>query len=543
MNNQGYSTSSEFFQLRLVIALAGLASVGGCAFGPSRPSFVPVSPAVMPGVAAAAASPNAATTASTGSASRPTTAPTAPTAPALPSTGVRASPRVTMSPLQSYTTPQAGNGQEPIEAARAEPSRPEAGATTAASSGSGGTARQSSAPMAVPASASAPAPAGSVLASTSSAPSVASVASVSAASSNVAGESVPAGSASVAAGRPDPEQTLPYRIGSPPGGAAAQDLPRRESAGLSDMSGASNFQIPLNQCWGQVTIVPTARKKVTQLVTEQARTRYKVSQARLRSDQMPVVVKDAAQTYKLEQPQYVQVTESVKIQDEYTRLKIVPAVYKTIEEDVLVESARTGLRPCAAVGGRVGKAAGMPQSGSQCSYEIPARYRKVQVQTLVKPESVIEEVVPAVYKTISRMVVAEPAKVVPVEIPASTVQMPIASVETPPAATPEQVQAVTMQVDVTEYDRKSPQLTWSRFICESELTPDLVMAMQKGLQREGFMRGTPDGKFGLQTLQAAKDFQGSKGIQSDFITYQTLEWLGVQTATASESRGKPRSAP
>jgi hypothetical protein len=332
----------------------------------------------------------------------------------------------------------------------------------------------------------------------------------------------------------DADQTLPYRV-APPVPSAAHDLPRRDGSTSAEMGASANFQIPLNQCWGQVTLVPTARKKVTQLVTEQARTRYTVSQAKMRSDQKPVVIKDAAQTYKLEQPQYVQVTESVKVQEEHTRLKIVPAVYKTVEEDVLIEAARTGLRPCAAVGARINRAAGIAQPSAQCSYEIPARFRKVQVQTLVKPESVVEEVVPAVYRTITRMVVSEQAKVVPIEIPAATVQMGISSVESPPAATAEQVQAVTTRVDVTEYDRKSPQLTWSRFICESDLTPELVLSMQRGLQREGYMRGNPDGKFGLQTLQAAKDYQASKGVQSDYITYQTLEWLGVPSASRSTS--------
>lgn len=528
MKHQAVPARPEFVGLRRALALAGLASVGGCAMGPTQPAFVPVAtavpmaPASAGNVPAVGAGPSAAG-ASAGSAgvARPT-------------------PRVGVSPLNAtsvplVTKPTTGVGAAPV-------------VTTGSSSASA----LQMPPLSAPGSAAAtPKPSTPVPAT-----STASALPVGQLPAGRADGAVRADSAS-RSDSPTPtdaDLTLAYRVVPPSEASAARDLPQRDEPGaLSSgspmvkpampLSSAANFQIPLNQCWGQVTLVPTARKKVTQLVTEQARTRYRVSQARLRSEQKPVVVKDAAQTFKLEEPRYVQITESVKVQDEYTRLRVVPAEYKTIEEDVLVEPARTGLRPCAAVGARSGNLAGVAMPSAQCSYEIPARYRKVPVRTLVKPETVVEEVVPAVYKNVTRMVLADPAKVVPIEVPAATIQMPVASVEAPPAATAEQVQAVTTQLEVTEYDRSAPQLSWSRFLCANELSPDLVMAMQKGLQREGLLRGTADGKIGPQTLQAAKDFQASKGIQSDFITYQALEWLGVPTATGADAEARTRAMP
>ncbi len=328
--------------------------------------------------------------------------------------------------------------------------------------------------------------------------------------------------------KPDSDSTIVRKIESPVRERVSSDLPKHDEAPATDLQGYNRVHLSANQCWGQAAIVPTSKKKVTQMVTEEARTRYRLSQAKLRNYRMPVVVKEAAQTYKLEQPQYVQVTESVKVQEAYKRLRVEPAEYKTEEREVLVESARIGLRPCPAVGARSSKSTSTSQATAQCTYEIPARYRKIKVQTLVKPETVREELIPAVYKEITKMVLAEPAKVVPVQIPESTVDMPVSSVEVPPAAVPEQVQAVTVSVDVTEYENKSPQLTWSRVICESDLSPDLIKTLQMSLQREGWMRGKADGKVGAQTLQAVKEFQASKGVESDYVTYQVLEWLGIQ---------------
>lgn len=294
---------------------------------------------------------------------------------------------------------------------------------------------------------------------------------------------------------------------------------------------ATPVQVTPNQCWGPAHIVPQATRKVAQVVTEQSRTRYKVSQATLRQGLQPVVVKDAAQTFHVQEPRYVPVTESVKVQDEFTRLRVVPAVFESQEQDVLVESARVGFRPCAAAGASLGKKASAPsQPSAQCAYNIAARYRKVRVQKLVQPETVQEEVVPAVYRNVTKMVLAEPATVVPVEIPATTVQVPVANVDTPPSATPEVVQAVTVELEVTDHQSLQPQLTWARVVCEHDLNAGLVHALQKSLQREGWLTGALDGRLGARTLQAVKDFQNSKGIGSQHLTYQALEWLGITPA-------------
>ncbi len=126
----------------------------------------------------------------------------------------------------------------------------------------------------------------------------------------------------------DAEAITPLK---PPAIAAqTQDLPGQETARMTPVSNAPTSQMDTNQCWGQLTIVPKSTRKTVQLVTEQAHTRYKVAQARLRNEQLPVVVKDAAQTYKLAEPQYVQVTESVKVQEEYTRLRVEPVMPREV---------------------------------------------------------------------------------------------------------------------------------------------------------------------------------------------------------------------
>lgn len=484
MKNRVSDLPLENTQLRLLVAISLMFSIGGCAMGPTRKPILPASP---PASAATKTYPQD----------------------SAPKAGIRTPPRVTMSPLSSplqASMPSKPDAAEPARGASAmkpsNPGEPRPGEN-----------RQNLNDRIEP-------PAGTRETQAS--------ASASSGSNQSAEEYASTGSAIGA--KPSSSQAIIQAIAPPSRETTALDLPSPGTKGSTEAQGTNTVQVSANQCWGQAAIVPTPKKKVTQLVTEQARTRYKVSQARLRNDKVPVVVKEATQSFKLEQPQFVEVTESVKVQEAYTRLRVEPAEYKTEEKDVLVESARVGLRPCSAVGERSKNSATTQKNGAQCSYEIPAKYRRIKVQTLVKPEVVREEVVPAVYKTITKMVVAEPAKLTPVELPEATVDVPVLNVEAQPVATPEPVQAVTVKVDVTEYENKSPQLTWSRVICDGDLSPELILNLQKGLQREGRMRGTPDGKLGPQTLQAAKDFQSSKGIQSDYITYQLLDWLGIQTS-------------
>jgi Putative peptidoglycan binding domain len=469
---------------RLVVATSLLFSLCGCAMGPTRKPIVPVS----------------------------STAPLAgrPAPQDLPARDAnRASPRVTLSPLQGSS--QGSPSYTPNDPGR---DRAEAARTLSANEVDRLASTQPNPRGSLPTGESARNP---IKGPPSSVP---------------VGNRVAEGASASTTPRtvkPDTDSTIVRKIESPQHERVSSDLPKPDAAPATDGQGNNQVYVSANQCWGQAAIVPTSKKKVTQMVTEEARTRYRLSQAKLRNDRMPVVVKEAAQTYKLEQPQYMQVTESVKVQEAYKRLRVEPAEYKTEERDVLIESARIGLRPCPAVGARSSRSTATSQATAQCSYEIPARYQRIKVQTLVKPETVREELVPAVYKEITKMVLSEPAKVVPVQIPESTVDMSVSKVEVPPAAVPEQVQAVTVSVDVTEYENKSPQLTWSRVICESDLSPDLIKTLQTSLQREGWMRGKADGKVGAQTLQAVKEFQASKGVESDYVTYQVLEWLGIQT--------------
>jgi hypothetical protein len=474
-------------QIRLLVAISVIFSTGGCALGPTPKPILPATP-------------------SSSVQTRLTPADQTQRA------GARTPPRVTMSPLQSPlpSSPQAAPIQksEDVPRIKVAPSRTTPAATESRTVDGLQGAFESLTPPSI----------------TKDIPSPPATAALR--SGLVSGDSET--TTVTSSSRPEPDRPVMQVVLPPPRESIAADLPTRESIQSTEVRTQNTAQVSANQCWGQAALLPTPKKKVTQLVTEEARTRYKVSQAKLRNEKLPVVVKEAAQSYKLQQPQFVEVTESIKVQEAYTRLRVEPAEYKTEEKDVLVESARVGLRPCSAVGERASKSASTPQKGAQCSFEIPAKYQRIKLQTLVKPEVVREEVVPAVYRNITKMVVAEPAKLIPVEIPEATVELPVASVEVQPVATPVPVQAVTVKVDVTEYESKFPQLTWARVVCDKDLSPDLIQSLQKGLQREGWMRSTPDGKLGPQTLQAAKEFQSSKGIESDFITYQLLEMLGIQ---------------
>ena len=113
---------------------------------------------------------------------------------------------------------------------------------------------------------------------------------------------------------------------------------------------------------------------------------------------------------------------------------------------------------------------------------VPARYRTVKVQKLVKPASERRIVIPARTKTITSQVELEPAK-----------------------------------------------LEWRQVLCRTNMNPEIIAALQRALEREGYKPGAVDGIFGPSTIRAIEAYQADQGIDRGGITYEALKRLKVQS--------------
>ncbi len=206
-----------------------------------------------------------------------------------------------------------------------------------------------------------------------------------------------------------------------------------------------------------------------------------------------------------------------------TKVVEIPAEYKTIKVKKLVQPAQVKKIKIPAVRKKITKTvldsppsftwkmAGEPlekgwaYTGHQiCLVEIPAKAVKITKTVVEKPASTKEVVVPAEYKTIKVAKVVEPAKEIKIPIPAQ-------------------------YITVTKLEKVSePTMKWQRILCKTNMSPEIVAALQEALNKKGYNAGKVDGKLGRQTLTALERFQKDKGLATGGITYETLQALGIK---------------
>ena len=91
--------------------------------------------------------------------------------------------------------------------------------------------------------------------------------------------------------------------------------------------------------------------------------------------------------------------------------------------------------------------------------------------------------------------------------------------------TPAEYQMVTRQRLVAE-----EQESWRPVLCETNMGPSVVEAIQRALLVKGYAPGEVDGVLGSSTLSAAERFQQESGLAQGGLTMETLAALGVEVA-------------
>lgn len=172
--------------------------------------------------------------------------------------------------------------------------------------------------------------------------------------------------------------------------------------------------------------------------------------------------------------------ETVQISEEQKVLaRIIPAKYEIETERVLVKEARQVWKP-----GR-----GAKEKVSQTTGEILC---------------LVEE--PAVYKTIERRVLVEPERPEYKTIPAQYEKI--------------------MHTETIEAER----LEWRRILCETNVTPQVIMSLQSTLNKKGYDAGPVDGVYGRKTMNAVTQYQRRNTLAMNGLTYETIEHLGIKLA-------------
>lgn len=281
-----------------------------------------------------------------------------------------------------------------------------------------------------------------------------------------------------------------------------------------------------DQCWAQMVIYPRKEILTQQEITKDGRLSYDVQPPVLKTVQASVTVRDGALGFRVEPPQYQEVVEQVKVKDEIKKFVVEPAVYSDEKEMHMIESPRVEMRSCRSVGQRILGSSQPMTSQTQCAVSIPAKYKTITRKVLTKPETVTEVITPAVYQTIVKWALVENGKAISVEIPAQKIQKQVVTVDTPAQALSKSIPPQVSEFEVTNHG-KAPQLAWRQLVCAKDSSPTMVEDLQFALKREGLEFGPIDGKLGKRTMRAVAAYQLQKGIASGFLTYETLDLMGL----------------
>ncbi|HRI00934.1 MAG TPA: peptidoglycan-binding protein [Saprospiraceae bacterium] len=238
-----------------------------------------------------------------------------------------------------------------------------------------------------------------------------------------------------------------------------------------------------------------------------------------------ILVKEASSTFRTIPATYKTESEQILVEPEKKVVKTVPAKYKTESRRILVSEAH----------GEWVKKKKAPNCLSQnpedcyivCYEEIPAKYRTETTTVEVEPARTIEETIPARYKTVSKRVVDQPARTEEVPIPA-VYQTVSKRVMVEPESVREVVTPAVYKIVKERRLVKTGGFTvWTEILCEGKTTNSKISAVQKALKAKGYSVGVIDGKMGLKTQTALKQFQTENGLPTGNLNIQTLQALGI----------------
>ena len=319
-------------------------------------------------------------------------------------------------------------------------------------------------------------------------------------------------------------------------------------------------------------VIPDQYKTVTeQVLVKEASSRKIAVPAQYGTESERVLVKEATKKLVPVPAVYETVTERVLAKEASTKLQYVPAVYETVTERVLDQPEKTIQRTVPPVYEtvteriKVADATTRWEKGKKdpnclsadpddcrvmCLVEVPAQYRTVTKKVVKTPATVVTETIPSKYKTITKQVIKTPATTRETTIPAQYKTVTRSVLKSPAKVREEIIPAVYKTVTKTvlasaadvkeetipaEYATvtktvlvsKGGYTEWREVLCETDVTPARISAIQRALKARGYDPGPIDNALGPKTRQALQKFQRDNGLPVGRLDKETLRALGV----------------
>ena len=214
------------------------------------------------------------------------------------------------------------------------------------------------------------------------------------------------------------------------------------------------------------------------------------------------VLKTPATIKKIKIPaEYKTVRVQKLVKPSAEKRKPIEAEYQTVQKRVKVSDAKVSW----SLAGMSGE--GEATGRTYCLAEVPAKYKTVAKQVVEEPATIKKVSVPAKFKTVRMKKLVSPATEKRIPIPARH-------------------EMVTKQSKISD-----ARLEWRQVLCETNTTRDLVVQLQRGLQKAGYNPGPIDGVLGGATLSAIDAYQRKNNLPTGGLTIQTIEKLGINLGT------------
>jgi hypothetical protein len=300
-------------------------------------------------------------------------------------------------------------------------------------------------------------------------------------------------------------------------------------------AGAAPMGLPPNakpgDCYIQA-VVPAQQEAVKERVLKKAAaTRIEVVPAQLQEVEERVMVRPATKRLEVVPATFEDTEEQVMVRPASKRLESVPATYKTETEQVLVRAAYTVWKRSSELTAaeRAQQTVDLTAGDILCLVEVPAEYATITRQVIDTPAATREVEVPAEWAKVKKSVIKTPATTREIDVPAEYQTMKIMKVTA--VAREVKTEIPAEWEEVTKQVVKAPATTeWREILCDTNATPETIVALQQALKRAGFDPGRVDGRVDNRTMDAVRAFQQAKNLPVDtarYINIATVKALGV----------------
>lgn len=276
------------------------------------------------------------------------------------------------------------------------------------------------------------------------------------------------------------------------------------------------------QCYTRVLVPARFDTTTEKVLKREASAKIEVKAPRYEWVEERVLVREASKKLEVVPAKYETVTEDLVVKPASFRLEQVPAQYEWKTEKVQVEPARTvwkkGRGPVEKVDHTTGEI--------MCLVEEPARYETVKRRVLKSAATTRKIEIPAKTKKVSKRVLKTAASTREVEIPAEYKKVRVQKLVEPAKEVKTEIPAeyttVTKRKMVSD-----AKMEWREILCETNIRPNTIQALQRALKTAGHSPGPIDGVVGRDTLAAVRAYQAKKGLPQGGLTMATLDSLGV----------------